>query len=565
MFLRSIIMSNIDDIKNWQNGLPIVSHWNVVGFDTKSQVDMIKSGFRFLPSIGLPHNPVASNPKTLKAVDDMKECWDYLKVNQLPFCFKYGNICNNQLYIRQTPPLNIDNMPKSPLEWRYSVSTSGDKILDERGVVDYLGPISNWEADANILSSTPYIKKIKEYTNPSYTIFLENNEGSYSTWKNFSTASRDTNEYGIINRTYKNKTELEQISLRFANIVDTLDPNPLKYLDEFYKIRRSQYKAWFAKFAENYGPIISTAYKAIDFYNNVPFTSLGYAPEAASYDAVSPSVYSLQNWFNNFAGTQLFNIFGFIPMWKYMEANNPESYRELSLFISDSGAIFGKENNLHEVITPTLYEAYSQFLLWAMHEPGIPVMLRHYTDYQTKPSSLSFDLETRTKYPELSSVTYHDYTLASCRAVNTICEHDILRKFWLNGKNVVTGKFPEIRNSTEKFPYILDGMQDNRWRLLECNLNTPTADLLVYPSKGVKGGYNPQAQIKVWAMAIQLEDQILVFAWSPCKLDGQMTLFVPNFGTITVDVPQHSCYYLLTKECEKVVVTIEPKTIERLI
>ncbi|HTI50690.1 MAG TPA: hypothetical protein VL475_07060, partial [Planctomycetaceae bacterium] len=52
---------------------------------------------------------------------------------------------------------------------------------------------------------------------------------------------------------------------------------------------------------------------------------------------------------------------------------------------------------------------------------------------------------------------------------------------------------------------------------------------------------------KVWAVATRVGDYALLYAWTPCKLTGNVTVTVPDFGTVTIAAPQPWGYWILTK------------------
>jgi hypothetical protein len=140
---------------------------------------------------------------------------------------------------------------------------------------------------------------------------------------------------------------------------------------------------------------------------------------------------------------------------------------------------------------------------------------------------------------ELKTATSETYLKPIISSVDRVCSDATLRDFWLRGTPVIVPGLGHPSKQIEPaitFPRA--GDPDNRWRVLECSTNPPRASWTVVDRAIVQ-------KLKVWAVATKLDDRILLYAWSPCNLTGNVTVTVPNFGTATIPVPQPWGYWIL--------------------
>jgi hypothetical protein len=95
--------SNIQDLIDLYNdALPAVATWNVVGYDFGWQVDQVRQGRRFVPSLPLPPvdplNPGgwqhASSPDFIRRnLDSFADDLRWVGKQRLPICLRYDNLC----------------------------------------------------------------------------------------------------------------------------------------------------------------------------------------------------------------------------------------------------------------------------------------------------------------------------------------------------------------------------------------------------------------------------------------------------------------------------------------
>lgn len=127
-------------------------------------------------------------------------------------------------------------------------------------------------------------------------------------------------------------------------------------------------------------------------------------------------------------------------------------------------------------------------------------------------------------------------------AVDRIYANATLEEFWRHGKLVP--------NRTHRHPYqedIPEKYRDvDRWFLLDTNLN---------PQRP----WEKHTNIPVFSMALMLGDEPnrrwLLYAHSPLEGRQGVTIAVPDFGKITIDVPRSGAFYLID-EVNKTVTSV---------
>jgi hypothetical protein len=553
----------IQDLSSWaQAGLPIAAEWNVNGFPLSWHVAQVRAGHRLLPSIFLPLIDIdppgtATSPTEIdKRITQFAPDLAYIQANRLPLCLRTNNICNSLgKSPRYRAPLVPASIPPSPLVWRIY-----NGALDDTPICDSLGPAANWTNEGKVWSITPYMAALQaRVTAPPYVVFVENNEWPYETGPYY-TSTKDPRT-GTTTYKFRTPDEIAALSVRMRDHVAQLSAtqtSPKALNTEIALHRRDHYLALYSAFDANLsagwkGKLYTAAYKAgVNRQlpdGSLPVDQVGYAPQALCYDAPSPPIYFDKNP-SDFTSPSNLNILNEIPGWDWREARNPKSYREFLLHLNGVGALAGAIAQRHEAISPARYEGFVQWLLWSMHEPGTPVILRHWCGAATMPTSPFFSLSQFASLDSLGAgalknLRMEDYVAPILSSVDRVCTNSTLRKFWLQGQPVIVpGTMPSdlaLKNLGEP-PFLRQGDADRRYRLLDCNLNQPASQWTWDANaKSMRG------TIKVWAVATQIGNQALIFAWSPCKLTGSVTLTIPNFGTATIIAPQPWGYWLMTK------------------
>lgn len=540
--------SNLDDIRNWRSGLPAVAHWNTGGHPPDWHVAQVRRGTRLIPTLKLELFVSMNRDKRghyLGAVPRMSnDSKRFLQENALPISLRTDNIGTIALKVPRLPKVEA-SIPNSPVVW----SRNPDGSVEDQGVPDYFADPKLWRKFGEMWGSTGYLREAQTlFPDVPFLLLADNNEilqkpEGYlqeTLVKSDGISHAIWDQYGLTKKEYREN--LDSLSIRIADFANNHDVN--EFFGEFYRRKIDLYKNLFSGFDDTltawHGKMLTECYSGLATNGTGGDISYfdWYSHNKAIFDGGGPPAYVSRDNLSNFTSPAWFRFCQIIPALEQAEQRNPKSFREIFISISAAGATTGNAKEVHEKITPELYSAHLQWLLWSLKGVRRPFLLRYWTGNASKPTDVVCD-----------SYTQQDYFDASAKAVNTICEDETLREFWLDGEPVVTGKHPttEIRYFTYSVPPAFPKPEDpdNRWRLLEVDLNTPRTDYIVSPKSNSRGGYSPDVSIKVWGTAIKHKDRHLVHLWSPCRLEGTCKVTVPNVGTFEVPVPQPNRYFIV--------------------
>ncbi|MGQ0635633.1 MAG: hypothetical protein ACT4QC_13545 [Planctomycetaceae bacterium] len=549
--------SAVSDIQNWFTlGLPMAAEWNAEGFPIRWHVDQVRAGRRLLPSVFLPlvdyADQNANNPNLVqRRVKDYASDFAYINAQGLPICLRTNNIGNSFTNSpRYRFPAVATNIPKSPLQWR-ELDTGA---LDQRPICDSQGPASCWQNEGTVWADTLYMQTLQSLVkSPKYVLFVENNEAAYDESRTYYNAAANP-------PTWKSYDDIRDISLRMHDRIKQLRGadatcSPLVLNSEIGLKRRDHYAAfykafdaaldagWRAKmYTAGYGSDLNTLWPS----SAGPIDQVGYDPQSLSYDAGSPAVYIGDNKYKDFTALQHAEILNQIPAWDWIRAHTPRSYREVSLALNSPGALGGALAKRHAVMTPARYEGYVQWLLWSIHERGVPVILRHFCSSAKMPSDPYFSTSQFKTLDSLGAgnlknLRLEDYIRPITASVDRVCTNATLRNFWLKGEPVIVPGITPTHILLQKFnspAYPRSSDPDRRWRVLNCSANKPS-------SSWYWDGNKVAGEIRVWAVATKLDNQALVYAWTPCVMTGKISVSVPGLGTFQIDAPQPWSYWLV--------------------
>lgn len=574
-------MNNIEDIKNFmQEGLPIAAHWNTGGFVFDWHVEKIKAGNRMIPSIKynvFPSTQPTSLPPKLKPENET-----FLRENGLPICLRTDNIPQNFTNDKRLPEVEA-SIPISPLVWsKVETTTPSGTVVSykDEGICDPFADVSLWSTLGQKWGSTNYVTQIQQrFPNAAYVVIADNNESNYDNPTRYLDTTFDKynkiacDKYGNRICVWKSQTILPSLSVRTAEYAKTHSVE--EYTSQFYTNRNQQYKALYDGFNNALTPWKGRLYSEGYKIGGQSLVGGIYNPGLDRYNMCGGGqMYVSSGAGADFTSSDYFKMYNNIPRYEYVENINPVAHvREVFLSLAGGAAYKSCMAGIHDFITPELYAAHIQWLMWSQKGVKRPLMLRYWIGNAWTPSTPIFsaaqkaDLESIGK-SEYANLTEEDYYGAVLKSINLVCEHPVLRDFWQNGVPVVTGKHPEneILQFTFSTPieYPPIGYPDNRWRLLDCSLNTPRENWIRLPKTNAPGGYNP-ISIKVWGTATELNGAYLCHFWTPCTLTGKMTFTLP-VGVYEIDVPKNNSYcivyknrvltldeYVAVKETEKVV------------
>jgi hypothetical protein len=500
---------HLADLRDWHRlGLPAAANWNVTGMQTW-HVAQVKAGHRVIPTVPLPaYQPLgtagvnSTNPRSLAMLDAID--FAFLRENNLPFCLCTGDICNSLNDDRYRPP-TVPRLADSPVVWR----RLADGSLDATRIVDPFGPLTNWRAEGKLWGTSPYVKRVRElYPSPPLVLFVESSGGPYDDPKRYTREGSGGAWLPI--------SQVEALSLRMRDWIADHGGTPSDFYPTFHALRAAQREVFHAAFASGL-PEWREKIVAGGYGTATP-AAIGPS-ETDRFEAGSPQHHVKGVARSDFTSLLHADIFDHIPGWRRQRAANDKSWREVSTFIDFDGAVGGLRSGTHEAIGPDRWQGYAAFLLWSMQEPGVPVMLRHWTSPSTRANDpfvppMRHGDSNVLGLAGWEHLVVDSYQQAELAAIDRICDDPEVRRFWLDGRPV------SIAGGTS-LP-----------RLLDVDINTPRAKWMK-----TSGAVDSAASIKVWCLAFELPDgNAMIYAWTPCKLPLVATVSVPERGDFALEL-----------------------------
>lgn len=496
----------IDDLKAFHTGLPAAAEW-ATSFDRSWTVAQIQAGRRIIPTAPLPYYDVteanaSANSFVTKGLANFPEAWAFLRDNGLPLILRHNNLVktfDSKRYDGQT-------IATSPRIFRVVNGQMVDqKTADPLGPADPLGN-EPWRTEGQLLATSPFMQALQNlHPSPAWTMLADNNETDIEQWSAFSVKGPNFSPpRGYVNFTWP--ADLAAYSVRLRDRVQQAGyPTPYDYLPEWDRLNVEKRHAWrdsfVARLTPAYRDFRMVAYSALysGFQPPQPILDqIGKNPELNRYDSGGPAVYLDKTKYRNLLDpSHAQDLDNAAIGWRWIRERNPRAFRTVFTSVTKTSALAAAQSKQHEVIDPTLYQAYLEWVLWTAREPGVPVLLYHWIGSGTKPGDLFFansDIATLGQLGrvELQPLTHGDYVLSCAKACDRICDNAELREFWLHGTRI------ELLGQTEQFRYV----------------------------------------------ATKLGDKCLVYVWSPCKIAGDVPISVPGFGEFSKPVTLGGKYYV---------------------
>lgn len=511
-----------------RDGLPFAAVWNIggatgVGYDFAWHVRQLRDGHRFVPSIQCPHvdpgiYPVADNvPTVADRVGRYQAEWAYLSSVQAPLILRHNNIAAVFAGTKYRLPKVPESIPNSPLAWSYKPALEDEKIADN------LGPASVWGSDGAALGKTLWFREMQQrHPSPAWVMLADNHEAMRDDIFRYLDPLPKPKAQPWYPFKWKSQDQLRAMSVRVADLA-LQQPEPWQAFPEWCQRDAVHYRAWFGGLNSTLSPgwqgFYTGAYSAGPLGPQPPeiFAQTGPSPESEPFDAVGPSVYPAQYMPDKFTDPALIDrVRSCVPVWEYQRAKNPRAFREVFLTLSGDVALRGKRYGVHEQMSPERWGAFCEWVLWQSRSPGVPVLLHYWSYSQEWPTDLFFcgyDYKTRTinkdlrgelVEPSMGLLTEADYIAPIWQACDRICESDVLREFWQHGTTLANQ--------------------------LPCSVNAPL-------------------KTTVWATAAAIGPRVLIYAWTPCRAVGEVSVTVNgrawkiDFGADVV-----SGYWLIQSE-----------------
>lgn len=481
--------------------LPLAAHWNAglfpTGFTPDYQMQMISKGHYLLPWFQL------SSPLESPLPDAYyRSAIQRAAALNLPISFistQWESVLTYDPGYFNLPPDQNPNV------------VGPDGSIQQK--VDPFGPIAPWSAVGGRWSKNALVQKLQGwYPNPPLVMFISNNEHPKLEWYEVMTAKRYVDLYGL-GRDDNFKRQVVGngwISLYRAlegGMRDGLIPGPWS--------QNARFVGYMA-----FGP---SGFGRWDGWINYSLYTPGrIEPWPLAWDGVSPPYYLYGS--DGITDYQVWSPQVESMNWIFMLADacrlNPGFWFEFSTW--DGGST--KRDyfaSLRQTYSPERYGGMVKFGMWLIR----PRLVREFR---------MFDDTVAGAEP---------YFLSIVKAVDSVHNNPLLRKFWRSGQ-IVT-------NRAQKHPY-QDNVPDeyrtiDRWFLLDTNLDPPRPWSLTTP-------------LPVYSLALVLgqppEREWLVYAYPPLGPTTKVVVTLPDYGPITVNALPSGAYYHViekTKEVEPII------------
>lgn len=494
--------------------LPLVSHWNMGsqgrGWTPQCQLELLKNGHHILPWMSWPQGNVDSKPDAAKRFSDYYDALImYSQKHNLPISFR-GTQWEAMLLGKEYRNLPPEKCPAV-------ITPEGETIRK----LSPFGPLEPWRDPAGIYVDTPAMKRLQElYPDPPLVLLVSNNEAPDLRWHQVETSKRYLDKYGKGHSDqFKRKVVSDGWIKRYPIMFDAMRD---ALVSETWKknVRFVGYGA--------FGPSHFGRWPQWKQYSLV--TGAWTSPYWHIWDGGSPSYYT-HNWCDNrdywvwSTQVQSMNwIFQLDEAWSV----NPYFWWEVSLWDGNGGGWTPQTGFNRELLakskacqylkdgqtyTPDRYEGWAQFGLWLLR----PRVIREFRSSTTP-------LEP-----------WRPFFERLLRTVDRVYENPTLEEFWRHAQLVPNRNHPHPYQSEIPPKY----RKINRWFLLDTNLDPPRpwdmkTNIPVFSIAFVKGS----GDTRKW----------LLYAHSPLEDRRNVQIKIPQFRTITVEVPRKGAFYMIEAE-----------------
>jgi hypothetical protein len=508
--------------------LPLAGHWtargaNREGFTPTYQLRMLAEGHHLLPWLDWPPTDemlkatFKTDAQRQKYIDDrVKEYEPVVKELarlRLPISFFATQWESNLTYNKRYFDLPPEKNP--------NVIDLDGKVLRE---VSPFGPVEPWHEVGRSWTDNLFMKRIQEwYPDTPLVLLISNNEHGKLQWTDVEKSKRYLENYGKGKPdAFKRKVVGDGWIERYGALLDGVRSG---LASEIWR-KRARLVGY-----EAFPPVHLGRWDGWKVYSLVAPGRLD--PQPLVWDGGSPSYY-LHNWMaiTDFTlWSPQIETMNWVFMLEEIFKTRPEFWFELSTWDGDQpGASNDKRKfyaRLGQPFSPARYEGFVQYGMWLMR----PRVVREFRGY-------------------LETVEYAGpYFQPILNAVDRVYQDPVLQKFWRKGTL--------LKNPRGKHPYQADVPPEYRdaarWFLLDTSLTprelAPTEfDNAQPPAR--------QMEIPVFALALELgsapQRQWLVYTHAPQQARTGVTITVPGFGDITVDVPQSGSFFHLTEKGQSV-------------
>lgn len=519
--------------------LPLASHWNVGWhegtFTPAYQLELLEAGHHIMPWMRWPSE--SPGPETDRFKAYYEPLLAYCRKHNLPISFRgtqWEEILYEQSYY------------EGPEEtWAGVIDPQGQRVKR----LSPFGPIAVWADPAERFINTDSMRRVQElYPEPPLVLFVGNNEAAKLRWKKGGELEKTSRRYldlygdgrdGLFKRKVVGQGWMERYPVMFDAMRDAL-------CSEHWQ-DRARFVGYNAFGPPHFGRWGS--WKIYSLIADQDWTS----PDWYHWQGGSPSYYA-----NNYDDSRDHWMWGpqtgFMNLVFMLEEAcrvNPDFWFEMSVWDGNLNcdelkeglaveaddevaakciagltqqeidAIPAKHKNRHKTLQyladgqrwpPERYGGWVQYGMWTMR----PRVVR----------------EFRTS--TFRRVPVESYWLQIVEAVDRVWQNELLSEFWQYGSLVP--------NTAHRHPYrwsIPLGYQTiKRWYGLDT-------------IPGPEWPLHHREEIPVFALALvrgeRRSRRWLVYANSPLADRTGLEIMVPDYGWITVDVPQRGAFYLVSE------------------
>lgn len=500
--------------------LPLAAHWNTTGVDRAGftlsyQLQLLQQGSHILPWLDWPPtdrsldaNFKKDDPRRLKYIETrMKEFETVVKELarlKLPISFlatQWESVLTYDKAFFDLPPEQNPNV------------VGVDGKVQHR--VCPFGPVEPWRRAGRGWTDNAFLKQIQEwYPDPPLVLLISNNEHAKLAWNEVEKSQRYLDRYGKGRPDdFKRKVVSDGWIERYGALLESMRAGLV-----------SEHWQKHVKFVgyEAFPPVHFGRWAGWKDYSL--YTPGRLDPQPYCWDGGSPSYY-LHNWMaltDYTLWSPQIETMNWVFMLEEIHKTRPEFWFELSTWDgntpdqgSDKRKFYVRQG---QRFTPPRYEGFVQYGMWLTR----PRVVRDFRSH-------------------LETVEYAGpYFQPILDAVDRVYRNEVLQKFWRKGALVPNrkGKHPFQADIPPEYKNV------DRWFLLDTNL-TPKElrpeefDNAKPPSR--------QTEIPVFALALVLgaapNREWLVYAHAPRHARLGVTITVPDYGAITVDVPPSGSFY----------------------
>ncbi|MBI4026327.1 MAG: PKD domain-containing protein [Verrucomicrobia bacterium] len=505
--------------------LPLAAHWGVGeggadGFTPEYQFQLLDQGRHVLPWFSHPPTDRWLQ-ETWKPGAPEREKWIEAKMKEY------------ELRIQKAAQLRLP-LTFLGTQWESLLTTDKayldlppEKNPNEAGLdgtiqpkVSPFGPVEPWREVGGKWTAGIFMKKLQEwYPDPPLVIFISNNEHSKLQWNEVETSKGYLERYGkgrdddfkrrVVSEGWIERYRALQAAMREGLVNSAWKKN-----------------AMFVGYEVLGPPHMGRPMEPPEYWKLYS----GYFPGRIdsgplAWGGGSPSYY-LHNWMpiTDFTvWSPQIESMNWIFMLQEAHKLNPRFWFEMSTWDGDATDQPNAKRKFYarlgQSFTPERYGGFVQFGMWLLR----PRVVREFRGW-------------------LETVEYAGpYFMSIVEAVDRVHTNAVLREFWRKGELVP--------NRAHQHPYQTDipdeYKKEDRWFLLDTSLDA-------------KWPWTLETEIPVYALALAKGKpptrEWLVYAHAPRRPRLNVEIIVPEFGPITVDVPQAGAFFHVSEQSKKMTV-----------